>query len=462
MTGASADTVTALGEERPGIVLIEQLVTVYAPGPVEGRARLLAGPVVIGREPGPDGVALPDPEVSRRHARLERVESGWRLTDLGSRNGVLVDGVATREATLDDGAVVRIGSSLLVLVRVELAAAAVLADEADGLLGGSVRMQRLRGEVVAVAPRRLPVLVHGESGVGKELVARAVHRASGRGGPFVAVNCAAIAPTLADSELFGHVAGAFTGATGRRDGLVARADRGTLFLDEIAELPVDVQAKLLRALATGECRPVGATDPTTVDVRIVAATLRPLDAAVAAGAFRGDLYARLAGWTVEVPPLRARRDDILRLASAWLATHAPGATLSPTAAEALLVHAWPYNVRELEHALDVALVRVRAGGVLRLDDLPAGVGAVVRRRVGSSAAAPPLELTISRDGVPSVDDLRRALAHFGGSVVLVAGFFGRDRRQVYRWCERHALDPDAFRSRGGAQDGPRDDGDTPA
>jgi two-component system NtrC family response regulator len=164
---------------------------------------------------------------------------------------------------------------VLVFVSAEVRADAPMRGESDHLLGPSVAMQLVRGELAQVAPRPLPVLVLGESGTGKELAARELHARSGRRGPLVTVNCAAIAPTVAESELFGHVAGAFTGATARREGLFAAADGGTLFLDEIGDLPLDLQPKLLRALAAGEIRPVGGSDARTVDVRVVAATSPP-------------------------------------------------------------------------------------------------------------------------------------------------------------------------------------------
>jgi transcriptional regulator with GAF, ATPase, and Fis domain len=447
-------TVTGAADGGPHrLVRAERLVVVFAPGKVEARARLLdpAGPpVVIGREPGDGGVTLPDREASRRHAEVCFEDGGWRVRDLGSRNGVQVDGVTTAEAPLVDGRVLRIGGSVLVFSSVEVAAGAPLRAEGDRLLGASVAMQLLRGELAQVAPRPLPVLLLGESGTGKELAARELHALSGRRGPLVTVNCAAIAPAVAESELFGHVAGAFTGATARREGLFAAADGGTLFLDEVGDLPLELQPKLLRALAVGEVRPVGGSETRTVDVRVVAATLVQLEQAVASGAFRGDLHARLAGWTVTMPPLRARRDDVLVLAAAWLAAHVPAARLSPGAAEALVLHGWPYNVRELEHVLAVAAARA-GDEVIRAEHLPGGLGAgVLARSRGEAAAVPaevPLALLVDAGAAqPTVEDLVRVLRHHRGSVALTAAFYGRDRRQIYRWLERLGLDPESYRT----------------
>ena len=433
---------------------VHQLVVVYAPERVDVRSRLLdRTPVTIGREPG-DGLRLPDPEASRRHAVVARdpAREVWTITDLGSRNGMFIDGAPRREAELADGTVIRIGGSLLVFVAVDVAPDALLEPEDEHLLGGSALMQLVRGELAQFAPRTLPVLLCGPSGTGKECAARSIHARSGRRGPLVTVNCAAIAPSLAETELFGHVAGAFTGATLPREGLFAAADRGTLFLDEIGDLALELQAKLLRALALGEVRPVGATASTTVDVRVVAATLVDLGRAVEAGRFRGDLFARLTGLTVRLPPLCERRDDILPLATAWLGQRST-ARLSPGAAEALLLYAWPYNVRELQHALDVAVVRA-ADGVIRVEHLSAEIGAKLRARAGTrdaraapEAVAPvPLALRVDRTAAsPSADELRAVLEHYRGSVALTAGFFGRDRKQIYRWLERHGLEPERFR-----------------
>jgi transcriptional regulator with GAF, ATPase, and Fis domain len=306
-------------------------------------------------------------------------------------------------------------------------------------------MQRVRGEIDLVAPRPVSVVVLGETGVGKERVAEEIHRVSKRAGKFVPVNCAGIPAGVAESELFGHVAGAFTGASGKSDGLFAAAHGGTLFLDEIGELPLPIQAKLLRALAVGEVRAVGSSEVRKVDVRVVAATHRPLDAQVGEGSFRGDLWARLAGWRIDLPPLRQRREDVLALAVAFLPD---GARLSPTAAEALLLHDWPFNVRELENMMTAAALRP-TDGVIRAEHLPQPLAARVAHRIrkasGPTAAPPPIEALVDRAKAPSRDELEKVLRHFEGSIADTAEFFGKDRRQVYRWLEKFGIDPDALR-----------------
>ncbi len=453
MTSAGDDleaTTTSPGDRRAGRVRIRQVAVVHSADGTTTRLTLTGvAPIVIGREPGVGGVALIDREISRKHAAIEPDGGGWRVVDLGSRNGIVVDGVPTVAAALRHGSVIRVGGAVLVFVDQELGRSPLLAAESELLRGASPTMQLLRGELAQVARRPLAVLIGGESGVGKERVARELHRLSGRSGALVAVNCAAIAPELAESELFGHVAGAFTGASVRRDGLFAAADRGTLFLDEVGELPPALQPKLLRALADGEVRAVGASDARHVDVRVIAASLRDLAAAVERGEFRGDLHARLAGWHLNVPPLRDRRDDILRLATAWLAERHRGLSLSAAAAEALCLFSWPYNVRQLEQVLGVAAVRAESAGVIAVDHLPPAVAEPLLSRLG--VTLPPVDaaaLVLDVDPTqpqPSAHDLEQALRHFGGSVAEVAIFYNRDRRQVYRWLKRHGIDPDRFR-----------------
>jgi two-component system response regulator AtoC len=249
------------------------------------------------------------------------------------------------------------------------------------LVGPSEPMQEVLRQVRKVAPQKSTVLLQGESGTGKELVARALHDLSPRAAlPFVAVNCGAIPSELLESELFGHVRGAFTDASRTKKGLVEEADGGTLFLDEVGELPLPMQVKLLRFIEDEEVRPLGDVRARKVDVRVVAATARDLRKAVAAGQFREDLLYRLDVVTVRLPPLRDRREDIPALAAHFLARHArlrpdlEGLALGEDAREALLAHRWPGNVRELEHALERAVV-LADGPVVREQDLPEAVRA---------------------------------------------------------------------------------------
>jgi DNA-binding NtrC family response regulator len=230
-------------------------------------------------------------------------------------------------------------------------------DAADGKVTDDAAMKDLIATLERVAPSDIPVLIQGESGTGKELVARALHRLSPRAGqPFVAINCGAVPENLLESELFGHEKGAFTGALVRKPGLFEAADRGVLFLDEVGEVSPGVQVKLLRALETKEFFRVGSTRPVRADVRVVSATNKNVKAEMQEGRFREDLYYRLNGVTLKLPPLRDRRGDVPLLARHFLDRHAPGKTLSSRALEALQAYSWPGNVRELQMVMQRAAI----------------------------------------------------------------------------------------------------------
>ncbi len=257
-----------------------------------------------------------------------------------------------------------------------------LPSTATSLIGSSPAIEELRRTIRRFAPLPAPVLVTGETGTGKELVARSIHEASPRSkGPFVAVNAAAIPQTLAASELFGHERGAFTGAERRHPGAFEQADGGTLMLDEIGELPLDLQAWLLRVLETGEVRPLGAREPRMVDVRVVTATHVDLEEAVQDGRFRRDLYWRLAVLNIEAPPLRDRLEDLRALALHLLRGIGLGMQyeLSPQAIQALALHSWPGNVRELRAVLLRAIASAD-GTVLDAADIVRATGGVLERR----------------------------------------------------------------------------------
>jgi two-component system nitrogen regulation response regulator GlnG len=272
-----------------------------------------------------------------------------------------------------------------------MGAAAHPATVADGglLVGSSPPMQEVFKQISLVAPTDLPVLITGETGTGKDLAARAIHAHGPRHHrPFVATSLGALAPSVIESELFGHVRGAFTGATSDRPGLFAMADGGTLFLDEIGEAPLDLQVKLLRALENGEVTPVGAATPRKLCVRVIAATNRDLVAAIAAGTFREDLYHRLHVFPIPMPPLAARSDDINTLAAHFLARHAAGRPAPNLSAEfltAIRERPWPGNVRELKHTIEYAAVVAR-GGTLRPEHLPPQVASAAHQPSSDTAA----------------------------------------------------------------------------
>jgi DNA-binding NtrC family response regulator len=314
------------------------------------------GEVVLGSTDAA-GVCIEDVTVSARHCRVTHAGTSVEVADLGARNGLRVGGVRVPQAALPLGGSFEIGRTL---VRVQPASSHAPSPAAPlrGLVGASPAMRALAGAVRRVAPLRLPVLLRGESGTGKDLVARALHDEGPRAGrPFVALNAAAISRELAESELFGHKRGAFTGAVRERRGAFREAQGGTLFLDEIGAVPLDLQAKLLRVVEEGRVRPLGAEAGVAVDVRLVAATCEPLETMVADRRFRGDLYERLAVCVVVVPPLRDRPEDIPALARHLLASsELADRSVALDAVAALRAHRWPGNVRELRNVLVQAAV----------------------------------------------------------------------------------------------------------
>lgn len=317
------------------------------------------------------------------------------------------------------------------------------------LVADSPAMAATLERVAAAALSDAPVLLRGETGSGKEVVARHLHRLSSRrAGPFVAVNCAALPEALAESELFGHLKGAFTGADHDRPGRFQAADGGTLLLDEVAEMPLPLQAKLLRALERGAVTPLGADRERPVSVRIVAATHRPLERMVEEGAFRGDLFYRLAVVQIEVPPLASRREDILPLARRLLADLFPRPLrLTPEAEAALLGHSWPGNVRELRNALERAAIFCR-GGVIRAGDLLLGTAPPhPAAAAGDGPALLPGEtLPAARRRVVEALEQRavaEALEAAGGNVSAAARRLGVHRQSLQRLLRRLGRPPRA-------------------
>jgi len=329
---------------------------------------------------------IPDRRMSGSHGRLVRGRSGWVLDDPESKNGAVVDGAMTRRTLVGDGSVIELGHTFFVFRDCPVESGAAQ-DVSDGeLRGRAPALMTFDGALAErfamlerVAATQVSVLLEGETGTGKELTARALHELSGRSGAFVAVNCGALPPSLVEAELFGHRRGAFTGATGERLGLVRTADGGTLFLDEVGELPASSQAAFLRVLQEREVVPVGVDHPIDVDIRLCAATLRDLEALVESGRFRRDLYARLYGHTVVLPPLRQRRVDLGLLARRMLAAigGGRGVRIAPMALRAMLRHDWPLNIRELEKVLATA-VALATDGVIEAMHLPPALRARMR------------------------------------------------------------------------------------
>jgi len=299
-------------------------------------------------------IRLSDKLVSRRHAALELASGGLRLSDLGSTNGSRVNGLKVTEALLEGGEEIQVGNTILNVQRGEECVVPLPGEVRFGkVIGASTEMRRLYALFARLAATDISVIIEGETGTGKEVLAESLHDASPRASrPFAVFDCTTVVPNLVESTLFGHERGAFTGATTSQSGLFEQADGGTLFIDEIGDLELPLQAKLLRALERSEIRPVGAAAWRRVDVRVIAATRRNLDAEVQAGRFRDDLFFRLNVARVELPPLRQRQGDIAVLARAfWRELGGPRGGLTDDIVERLEAYDWPGNVRELRNVI---------------------------------------------------------------------------------------------------------------
>jgi DNA-binding NtrC family response regulator len=431
--------------------------------------------VLLGRG-GTCDVPLLENGVSRRHAEIYQEDGRIFVRDLESRNGTILNGVPVTRAELAEGDRLALGGvRFLVLLGAGPAGrstrgartTAMIEVHEDGkaatrpplspgqaaeeFLGASPPMRALFAQIARIAPAECTTLVRGESGTGKELVARALHRLSPRRrAPFVVLNCAALPTELAESELFGHEKGAFTGAHTRKVGLLEAAHGGTLFLDELGELPLGLQAKLLRFLESGEVVRVGATRPLRSDVRLVAATHRDLERMAGADEFRGDLLFRLRVVELRLPPLRERGGDVELLAESFLKGFAAGRRRFTAAAlRALRAHPWPGNVRELKNVVEAAVI-LTDGPAIDLSDLPERLrgGAHPELEAATAPALPPLEARAAEAPgeatppeeilppiLPLKDVERRAivaaLARFDGHRSKTAEALGIDRKTLY-------------------------------
>ena len=389
-------------------------------------------------------VCVQDGWMSAPHTRISYDSRSWQIEDAGSKNGTFVNGSRVASETLFDKDVIEMGSSFFVFnaaVPFELpdetgTRALIPRSHSSTLLEAYRQLQRV------ASSSTLPILVLGETGTGKEVAANLIHEWSERAGEFCAINCAAIPPSVAESLLFGHKKGAFSGATSDHPGLIRAADGGTLFLDEIAELDLALQAKLLRVLQEGEVLAVGASRAVAIDLRLVSATHADLDRFVSEERFRKDLLARLSGHCTILPPLRERREDLgilmHDLLRRQLGARAGGVELQRSAARAIYAYDWPWNVRELSQAMERSSA-LRTGNSIGLEHLPPALQ--IARFENGRHSEPPS----SAD-----DEARRAqlvglLTKHAGNVSAVAREMNKARVQIRRWCARFGIDPERFR-----------------
>jgi DNA-binding NtrC family response regulator len=403
--------------------------------------------LTIGRDPGATMV-LADPEVSAFHCELRAVSEGILVKDLGSTNGTFLGPVRVREATIATTSELTLGRSKVVVEpqakhRVDVG----FSDRFGPLVGSSPKMRRVFGVLEKVADTPLSVLIFGETGTGKELVAKAIHDGSERkGGPFVVVDCGSIPPTLAESILFGHEKGSFTGATERRRGALADADGGTLFLDELGELPLELQPKLLRVLSEKQVKRVGGSMFEPIEVRVLAATRRDLGSEMNAGRFRSDLFFRIAQVRVELPALRERLSDLPLLVEdvcqrVGKPQHA--AMVNAWIEQRMASHDWPGNVRELVNVASVAAT---------LADEPGAIDDVLMLARDEAAID---GIGIGREGTAFSQSKRAAIATFEreyftglakrckGNVSEMARQSGMERHHVRAYLRKHKIDKSA-------------------
>jgi DNA-binding NtrC family response regulator len=453
--GAGAGTEILVLAPRATLKLRKCRLQVTA-GPDEGRSLVSDKERLrCGAHPTNDLVLAEDRTASRHHFEILNTERGWLLVDLNSTNGTFLEGRRVERAYLSVGAVVRAGSSTLSFMPIdeEVTVEPDREGELGGLVGQSVQMRQVFALIKKIAPMDVSVIIGGETGTGKELVARAIHERSGRGkGPLVVLDCGAIPPHLIESELFGHEKGAFTGAVAERPGAFERAHGGTIFLDELGELRLDLQPKLLRVLENHEVRRVGGNDVLSVDCRVIAATNRDLVKEIAAGHFREDLFFRLSVIHLQLPPLRERREDIpLILTRALadpevLARHGPK-HISPDSLALLMAYAWPGNVRELVNVLSHVLAFSEGEEVLP-EHLPA--------RVRGHAREVPLpfnEHLTFKDAKEQLlenferEYITRVLSRCEGNLSRAARESGLHRKSIERLVKKYQLDAKGMKPR---------------
>jgi DNA-binding NtrC family response regulator len=409
----------------------------------------------VGAHASNDLVLAEDRSASRHHCEIQHTERGYLAIDLNSTNGTWLDGRRIERAYLTPGCLLRVGQSTVTFAPIDevVPVEPDRAGELCGMVGQSAKMRHIFGLLKKVAPMDVSVVIQGETGTGKELVARAIHELSGRRrGPLEVLDCGAIPPNLIESELFGHEKGAFTGAVASRPGAFERAHRGTIFLDELGELRADLQPKLLRVLENREVRRVGGNDVQAIDVRVIAATNRDLVKEVQAGAFREDLYFRLSVITVQLPPLRQRREDIPHLIRKALADpevlkrHGPK-RLTAAAMATLLGYPWPGNIRELMNVVSHVLT-FSDGEEIDAAHLPARVQGL--RQEQPLAFNEHLSFKDAKEQLLEAFEreyLGQVLERCEGNLSRAARESGLHRKSVERLVKKYALDARALKAR---------------
>lgn len=403
-------------------------------------------------------LSVPGRSMSSTHARLVRSEGDWVLCDARSTNGSSVNGKQVETCRLREGDIIELGHTILTIQNalptppgtppnLDFAEAAAAVEM--GLFTLIPLLAADLAKLTRVAPSGLAVLLLGDTGTGKEVLARAIHRMSNRPGPFAPVNCGAIPPNLVESHLFGHTKGAFTGATRSELGLVRAATGGTLFLDEVGDLPMVAQPTLLRVLQEQEVTPVGSTRAMTVDIRVVAATHQPLERLIEADRFRRDLFARLDAFRLQLPELNRRIVDLGCIVAQAMAKEAPW-QLTPEAGVALAMHDWPSNIRQLVTALRRGAV-LSENGCIALHHL--GLDSPSRQPPPARPDARPERKRQTND-VELRDELVLRLTESQGNIAEVARAMGKARMQVHRWLKRFGIELAPFRAESKAAPSP--------
>lgn len=437
------EVATAVDEQRTGPSGCVLFVSDGEPKDKGKTYTLERGTARVGSGEGCE-LRLNDRKVSRMHAEISVTEEGVALRDLDSTNGTYYVGSRIKSAQLLYGAEVRVGKTRLVILPISNEGDIEPETESEygELLGASTPMRRLFSVMKRLEGSEAPVFVHGETGVGKELVARTLHANSPRAdGPFVVLDCGAVPDSLVDSHLFGHVRGAFTGAIGTHTGVFERADGGTLLIDEIAELPVELQPRLLRVLETGQLQRVGDSRLLQVDVRIVAASHQDLFEEVRTGRFRQDLFYRLAVVRLEVPPLRLRTEDIPLLARLFVQDIAgPGKATIPDRVLSLMgSHPWPGNVRELRNVVH-RMLSLGDQELMKHATGPLGGPAQTSAASDGNARLPYKEAREQVVGEFEAAYVQTVLERAGGNISKAARTAGITRRYLKELMRKHRFD----------------------